>query len=176
MQVQREIRFLMTKLYFPWTLLPLSASKQDAASTQHLQHPQELTGRHLSLKKSSHPLPRHRQPPVFSCCLSVLWVRKEGAVCIATSYTQAAQLLYPSKAAGKGNLGLLPCGSHLQRQPEGRPFVLSGPHRHHRKEEECINSIQREERQVLVRAILHGNRESRGERKTAWNKWELKKP
>lgn len=107
MQVQKDIGFPMTKLYFTWSLLPLSTSKQDAESTQHLQHPQELTGRHLSLKKSSHPLPRHRQPPVFSCCLSVLWVRKEGAVCIATSYAQAAQLLYPPKTAGKGNLGLL---------------------------------------------------------------------
>lgn len=166
MQVQKDIRFLMTKLHFTWSLLSLSASKQDAESTQHLQRPQELTGRHLSLKKSSHPLPRHRQPPVFSCCLSVLWVRKEGAVCIATSYTPAAQLLYPPKTAGKDKLGLLPCGSHLHRQPEGRPLVLSDVHRHLRRKEECTSSIQRGERQVLVRAILYGSRESRGERKT----------
>lgn len=147
MQVQKDIGFLMTKLYFTWSLLPLSASKQDAESTQHLQHPQELTGRHLSLKKSSHPLPRRRQPPVFSCCLSVPWVRKEGAVCIATSYTQAAQLLYPPKTAGKGKLGLLPCGSHLHRQPEGRPLVLSGLHRHLRRKEECISrSRERKDR------------------------------
>lgn len=147
MQVQKDIGFLMTKLYFTWSLLPLSASKQDAESTQHLQHPQELTGRHLSLKKSSHPLPRRRQPPVFSCCLSVPWVRKEGAVCIATSYTQAAQLLYPPKTAGKGKLGLLPCGSHLHMQPEGRPLVLSGLHRHLRREEECISrSRERKDR------------------------------
>ena len=52
--------------------------------------------------KSSHPLPRRRQPPVFSCYLSVRWVRKEGAVCIATSYAQAAQLLYPPKRSGEG--------------------------------------------------------------------------
>lgn len=94
-----------------------------------------------------------------------LWVRKEGAVCIATSYTQAAQLLYPPKTAGKGKLGLHPCGSHLHRQPEGRALVLSGLHIHLRKGREGISRIQIEERQVLVRAILHGSGESRGERK-----------
>lgn len=152
MQVQTDVRFLMTKWYLTWSLLPLPASKQDAESTQHLQHPQELTGRHSSLMKSSHPLPRHRQPPMFSCCVSVRWVRKEGAVCIATSYTQAAQLLYPQKEAGKSKQSLLPCGWHLQRQPKGRPLALPVLYGYLGSREEGILSIQREERQVVVRA------------------------
>lgn len=72
--------------------------------------------------KSSHPLRRRRQPPVFSCYLSVRWVRKEGAVCIATSYTQAAQLLYPQKKQGRASRVCFPVANTSMGSPKGDPW------------------------------------------------------
>lgn len=71
----------------------------------------------------------------------------------------------PSQNSREGKLGLLPWGSLLHRQPEGRPSVLSALHRHLRWDGECMSRIQRDQRQVLVRAILRGSGESRRERK-----------
>lgn len=169
MPVQNAARVLMTKCYLTWSLLPLPASKQDAASTQHSQHPRELPGSHSSCTESSHPLPRHRQPPVLT--LSERAGGEKGGGSLQSGLLRPASSAVLPNRAGEAETSPLPRSQHLHGQPQGTPLtqpLLCG-HLAREEDEGGVPPVSGERQRSEPR---HTERGRQGGEETTWNKWE----
>lgn len=83
-------------------------------------------------------------------------MRKEGAVCIATSYTQTAQLLYPPKRSREGQAG----SASLWLTPPRAAVALPVLYRHLRSRED---GIQRDRCWAKPYHTVVGKAEKRGQ-------------